>query len=158
MPKRGRVRKKVGCGVSSDPVVTARASIDVLPAFAAVAAGASCGAWLRWGLSSWLNPLTQPVPLGTLTANLVGGYLIGVAMALLAQQPQWPAEVRLFVVTGFLGGLTTFSTFSAEVVTLLLQGRYLWGVGTALLHLLGSLFMTVLGLWSAGGLRALSQH
>ena len=77
------------------------------------------GALLRWALSAGLNHLFPSIPPGTLIANVIGGYLVGVAVALFAQQPGWPAEWRLFVITGFLGGLTTFSTFLAEVVLLL---------------------------------------
>lgn len=112
----------------------------------AVATGAALGALARWGLSSALNGLFPQLPPGTLVANLVGGYGIGLAMALFAQAPQLPPEWRLFVITGFLGGLTTFSAFSAEVVTALQQGRTGWALATAATHLLGSVAMTLLGL------------
>jgi len=112
----------------------------------AVATGAALGALARWGLSSALNHLAPQLPPGTLVANLVGGYGIGLAMALFAQAPQLPPEWRLFVITGFLGGLTTFSTFSAEVVTALQQGRSGWALATAAAHLLGSVLMTLAGL------------
>ncbi|MDD3530576.1 MAG: fluoride efflux transporter CrcB, partial [Gallionellaceae bacterium] len=81
--------------------------------------GAAIGAWLRWGLSLWLNPVFPAIPFGTLAANLGGGYLVGLAVAFFAQHPGLPPEWRLLIITGFLGGLTTFSTFSAELFTLL---------------------------------------
>jgi len=112
----------------------------------AVAAGAALGALGRWGLSNALNGLFPNLPPGTLVANLVGGYGIGLAMALLAQAPQLSPEWRLFIVTGFLGGLTTFSTFSAEVVLALQQGRTGWALATAATHLAGSVLMTLAGL------------
>ena len=117
-------------------------------ALIAIAAGAALGAWTRWGLSLWLNPAHHAVPMGTLAANLVGGYLIGLAVAGFAQAPQLAPEWRLFVITGMLGGLTTFSTFSAETVDLLQKQAYGWAFGTIALHLLGSLAMTGLGLWT----------
>lgn len=117
-------------------------------ALLAIAVGAAIGAWARWGLSLWLNPAHHAVPLGTLAANLVGGYLIGLAVAAFAQAPQLAPEWRLFVITGFLGGLTTFSTFSAETVDLLQKQAYGWAFGTIAAHLLGSLAMTGLGLWT----------
>lgn len=113
-----------------------------------VGIGAMLGAWLRWGVSALLNPLFPTLPLGTLTANLLGGYLIGIAIALFPQHTSWPPEMRLLIVTGFLGALTTFSTFSAEVVDLFFRSRYLWGVATAGAHLFGALAMTVLGIYS----------
>ncbi len=112
----------------------------------AVATGAALGALARWGLSNALNGLYPQLPAGTLVANLVGGYGIGLAMALFAQAPQLSPEWRLFVITGFLGGLTTFSTFSAEVVTALQQGRTGWALMTAGAHLAGSVLMTLAGL------------
>ena len=93
------------------------------------------------------------LPLGTLAANLVGGYLIGVAVAFFAFRPGLPPELRLFIVTGFLGGLTTFSSFSAEVVHLIDTARYAWAASAAALHVLGSLTMTALGMWSVQALR-----
>jgi len=113
---------------------------------AAIAVGATLGAWLRWGLSLLFNPVFPTVPLGTLAANLLGGYLIGAAVAFFEHNSALPPELRLLLITGFLGGLTTFSTFSAEVVGLLGRQQYLWALGTAALHLGGSLSMTALGM------------
>ena len=112
----------------------------------AICIGASLGAVLRWFLGISLNTLFPAIPPGTLIANLAGGYLIGVAIGLFAHHPELAPEWRLFIITGFLGGLTTFSTFSAEILTLLQQGRILWAAGAIGLHVLGSLIMSVLGL------------
>jgi CrcB protein len=112
----------------------------------AVGGGAAVGAWLRWWLGVLLNPLFPTLPLGTLAANLVGGLLMGFAMEVLTRHAVLPAEIRLLVTTGFLGGLTTFSTFSAEVVTLLMRREYLWGSITIASHVVGSLVMTVAGI------------
>ncbi|MBA4381973.1 MAG: fluoride efflux transporter CrcB [Sideroxydans sp.] len=117
-----------------------------LYAFLAIGIGAAIGAWLRWGLGLWLNPAVPELPMGTLTANLVGGYLIGLAIAFFMQNPSISTEWRLLIITGFLGGLTTFSTFSAETVTLLMRGQYAWGTAIIAAHLGGSLLMTVLGI------------
>ncbi len=114
----------------------------------AICAGAMLGALLRWGLGLWLNPVFPTVPLGTLAANLAGGYLIGLAIAVFTHFGSLPVEVRLFAITGFLGALTTFSTFSSEVVTLLIRGQLGWAITTAGVHLAGSLTMTWLGLQS----------
>jgi len=119
-----------------------------MTAFLAIGVGAVLGAWLRWGLGLWLNPVFATVPLGTLVANLSGGYLIGLALGFFAQHPGLPPEWRLFFITGFLGALTTFSTFSAEVFTLLSRGQIAWALTAAGTHLLGSLAMTGLGVWS----------
>jgi CrcB protein len=112
----------------------------------AICLGGSLGCLSRWWLSSELNHLFPSLPPGTLTANLLGGYLIGVAVAFFAVHPQLPPQWRLLVITGFLGGLTTFSTFSAETVTLLTQGRILWAFGEVAVHVIGSLCMTLLGI------------
>jgi CrcB protein len=112
----------------------------------AISVGASFGAVARWMLGSALNALFPTMPLGTLAANLLGGYLIGVAIAYAANNAALPAEWRLFVITGFLGGLTTFSTFSAEVTTLLQQGRFVWAGAEIAVHVVGSVTMTILGL------------
>lgn len=125
-----------------------------MTSFIAIGLGAVLGAWLRWGLGLWLNPLFATVPLGTLAANLCGGYLIGVAVAFFAQHPGLPPEWRLFAITGFLGALTTFSTFSIEVFTLISRGQLAWALTAAGLHLLGSLAMTGLGVWTYSFLRA----
>jgi CrcB protein len=114
----------------------------------AIGIGAMFGAWLRWGLGLWLNPLFLTIPMGTLAANLLGGYLVGAAVTVFHINVELPAEWRLFVITGFLGGLTTFSTFSAEVVSLIQHGRYAWAMGAASLHLFGSLLMTGLGIFT----------
>jgi CrcB protein len=113
--------------------------------FAAVGIGAALGAWLRWGFSAWLNPTVPRFPLGTLAANLVGGYLVGLAVAYFALRLDFPPALRLFAITGFLGGLTTFSTFSAEVTELLAQGNYATGLALAAAHLAGSLALTAAG-------------
>ena len=112
-------RAYCGSGFSPTPIIA-----RMFAGFAAVGIGAALGAWLRWGLSTWLNPRVPSFPLGTLAANLVGGYLVGFAVAFFLARHSLPPEVRLFVVTGFLGGLTTFSTFSAEVVELLMRGDW----------------------------------
>lgn len=117
-----------------------------LYAFIAVGLGAAMGAWLRWGLGMWLNANMSELPLGTLSANLIGGFLIGYAVAFFLHHPGLSPEWRLLIITGFLGGLTTFSTFSIETVTLLARGQYLWGAAIITAHLVGSLIMTMLGL------------
>jgi fluoride exporter len=117
-------------------------------AFLAIGVGAVLGAWLRYGLGLWLNPVFAAVPLGTLAANLVGGYLVGVAVAVFHINVELSPELRLFFVTGFLGALTTFSTFSAEVVALVRTAQYGWAAGAASLHLFGSLLMTGLGIFT----------
>ena len=126
---------------------------SVPAAVAAISIGAAAGAVLRWLLGTWMNALLPSIPPGTLAANLVGGYLIGVALAVLAQHPGLAPEWRLLVVTGFLGGLTTFSTFSAEVTTLIQQGRLLWACAAIAAHLFGSLLMTAAGLGTVALLR-----
>lgn len=118
----------------------------------AISVGAALGALLRWWLAVAFNGLFPTLPPGTLAANLVGGYLIGVAVAFFAQSTL-PPEWRLFVVTGFLGGLTTFSTFSAEVTALLQQGRLVWALAAVSAHVLGSLAATLAGMASVHLLR-----
>lgn len=117
-----------------------------LGAFLAVGGGAALGAWARWGLGVALNPLFPTVPLGTLAANLIGGYLVGFAVALFHHHAGLSPELKLFLITGFLGGLTTFSTFSAEVVALIERAQYGWALAAAGGHLIGSLVMTALGI------------
>lgn len=120
----------------------------------AIAIGASLGALLRWQLGLWLNAFAPSLPPGTLTANLVGGYLIGVAVALFAHYPHVSPEWRLLVITGFLGGLTTFSTFSAEILHNIMQGQLSAAVAGIAVHVLGSLTLTALGIATVAGLRA----
>lgn len=115
-------------------------------AFIAVGLGAALGAWLRWGLGNVLNAVFPTLPMGTLAANLIGGYVIGLAVAFFGQHPGLSPEARLFVITGFLGGLTTFSTFSAEAVGLLTRGEVFWALVHLGSHLGGSLLLTWLGM------------
>lgn len=118
--------------------------------FLAIGVGATLGAWVRWLLGLALNPLLIALPLGTLAANLIGGYLVGVAVGLFHINTHFPLAWKLFAITGFLGGLTTFSTFSAEVVERLLAGQPAWAIGLASVHLAGSLTATYLGLLTVG--------
>lgn len=111
----------------------------------AVGLGAACGAWLRWGLGVWLNIYHANIQFGTLAANLGGGYLAGIALAFFSTHPGISPEWRLFAVTGFLGGLTTFSTFSAEAVMLLQRGDYGWALAHSGLHLVGSIAFCIAG-------------
>lgn len=117
----------------------------VLKSILAVSLGAALGALLRWVLSVWLNASFPQIPPGTLLSNLIGGYVVGIAIAFFATS-NLPLEWRLFVITGFCGGLTTFSTFSAELVILLQQGRALWALAAAGVHLVGSVAMTFAGI------------
>lgn len=119
----------------------------------AISIGAAGGALLRWVLGNQLNALFPFLPPGTLAANLLGGYLIGVAVAFFASHPALPPQWRLLVITGFLGGLTTFSTFSAEVVTQLMEGRVGWALGAVAVHVAGSVGMTLLGIATVALLR-----
>ena len=115
----------------------------------AICLGASAGALARWGLGLWLNTGTALLPWGTLAANLTGGYLVGIAIAFFNNLPQMDPVWRLALVTGFLGALTTFSSFSAEVVGMLQLQRYTMAAATAALHLFGSLLLTIAGLKTA---------
>jgi CrcB protein len=121
-------------------------------AFVAVGAGAALGAWLRWGLSGAFNHLFVNLPLGTLASNIIGGYLIGIAVEVLVHHSVLTPEWRLFVITGFLGGLTTFSTFSAEAVGLLSRQQYGWALALIAAHLVGSLALTVFGMMTVRAL------
>ena len=114
----------------------------------AIFSGAGFGAILRWFLGNKLNSLYPSIPLGTLSANLIGGYLIGIFVAFFATNSALAPEWRLFIITGFLGGLTTFSTFSAEIVALIQEGRLSMSIVAALLHVIGSILMTLLGIAS----------
>jgi CrcB protein len=120
---------------------------------AAVGVGAVLGAWLRWGLGAWLNPVLPDLPLGTLAANAVGGLLIGVAIQLFADHPGIPPEMRLFVITGFLGALTTFSTFSAEAVALLARAQWTWAAAHIGSHLFASIALTIAGMYAVRWLK-----
>ncbi|RXZ42038.1 fluoride efflux transporter CrcB [Crenobacter cavernae] len=115
----------------------------------AVFCGAGVGALARWAATLRFNPVWEPLPLGTLLVNLAGGYLVGVAVVVFGHHADWPAEWRLAAITGFLGGLTTFSTFSSEVVGQLLRGEAGLALLTAGLHLAGSLLLTWLGILTA---------
>ncbi len=117
----------------------------MLQSILAISLGASLGALLRWLLALRLNALLPAIPLGTLAANLIGGYLIGIAMAVFATHTSLSPQLRLFVITGFLGGLTTFSSFSAEVTSHIQDGRLVWAATLAGMHLMGSVAMTIAG-------------
>ena len=119
----------------------------------AICIGACLGALARWRLGLWLSP-GAVLPWGTLAANLIGGYLVGLCVAVFQAIPQLDPVWRLLLITGFLGALTTFSSFSAEVVGMLGQERYALALGTTALHLFGSLLLTVAGIKSAGWLLA----
>lgn len=125
----------------------------MLNSILAISLGASIGAISRWLLGTWLNGIFPTIPPGTVAANLLGGYLIGVALALFANNPGIAPEWRLLVITGFLGGMTTFSTFSAEVTTLIQQGRLGWATAAIGVHVVGSLLMTLLGLATVASLK-----
>jgi CrcB protein len=116
--------------------------------FLAIFFGAGFGALLRAGFNLLTASTASVIPLGTLLANMVGGYLVGISVAFFGSNPNLSPEWKLFVITGFLGGLTTFSSFSAEVVAFIQRGDLGWALGTALLHLIGSLVLTVLGIWT----------
>ncbi|EYS89438.1 camphor resistance protein CrcB [Cupriavidus sp. SK-4] len=116
--------------------------------FVAVGVGAAAGAWLRWGFAVLWNAINPALPYGTLAANLLGGYLVGLAVGFFDTHAGLPPEWRLLAITGFLGGLTTFSTFSSEVMANLIAGDYGWAALHLLLHLGGSLLLTAFGLWT----------
>lgn len=123
----------------------------------AICLGASAGALLRWWLGDRLNAGFPLLPPGTLAANILGGYIIGAAVAFFATFPALPAEWRLLVITGFCGGLTTFSTFSAEVVALLQRGQALWALTEVVVHVAASLLVTVAGMATVLWLRAIAR-
>jgi CrcB protein len=118
----------------------------------AVFCGAGIGALMRWWLGGWLNPIFPTIPLGTLAANLIGGLLVGVASAFFTHNTALPPEWRLLIITGFLGGLTTFSTFSLEVMTLISRQEHWWALGAAASHLVCSLVLTGIGILLANAL------
>jgi len=118
----------------------------------AVGIGAVLGAWLRWGASILLGAYQDQLPLGTLLVNLAGGYMTGLAVAFFEAHPVLPIEWRLLVITGFLGGLTTFSTFSAESMVLLQHGQYAWFLGHTVLHLCGLFILCIAGFATYRGL------
>jgi fluoride exporter len=122
--------------------------------FIAVAIGGTLGCLFRWFLGLMLNSYFPAVPPGTLASNLIAGYIIGVAVAFFASYSGLPPEWRLFVITGFCGGLSTFSTFSLEIVTLLQQGRVLFACGAVAVHLAGSLLMTLAGIGTVAWVRS----
>ena len=126
---------------------------SLLQSVLVISLGAALGAVSRWLLALGLNGLFPSLPPGTLAANLIGGYLVGVAVAFFAQHPDMPPEWRLLVITGFLGGLTTFSTFSAEVTHMLQQGRLLWAGATVSMHVIGSLALTLAGMATVEALK-----
>ena len=127
--------------------------MDISSLFA-VGCGAFLGAVLRWVLGMWLNPMFPTLPLGTLGANLLGGLLMGMAMGVFSQFDAFSPAARLFFTTGFLGGLTTFSTFSAETVTLMLRQQYAWMLAIIGVHVAGTVLMTMAGL---GLVRAIAR-
>jgi CrcB protein len=112
-----------------------------------VSIGAALGALLRWRLGAWFNPVFPTIPLGTLAANLLGGFAVGLCMEYFARNPGLPPEMRLMAITGFLGGLTTFSTFSAETASLLMRRDYAWSLAIIAAHLIGSLLLTFAGVY-----------
>lgn len=120
---------------------------------AAIVVGAALGAVLRWHLGTRLNSLFPTIPPGTLAANLIGAYVIGLAIAFFALSPAISPEWRLLVITGFCGGLTTFSTFSAEITTLLQHGQFLWACGAIAGHVAGSVLMTLAGIGTVYGVK-----
>ena len=129
----------------------------MLKSLLAISAGASLGAILRWGLGLALNAAFPLIPLGTLAANLIGGFCMGLAIGAFALFPSLGNEWRLLIITGFLGALTTFSTYSAEVVTLFQKGRFLIALAAVLIHNVGSLLMTFLGMTTFALLRTLAR-
>jgi CrcB protein len=117
--------------------------------FAAIGAGAAFGAWLRWLLGTLLNYVYPPIPLGTLVANLLGSFLMGMAMVLMIERGMVPPEVRMATITGFLASLTTMSTFSAETMALIARAEYFAATGLVALHVVGSITMVFIGAFAA---------
>lgn len=113
----------------------------------AVSIGAALGAMLRWRLGAWLNPVFPTIPFGTLASNLLGGFIIGLCMEYFTRTAALPPELRLAATTGFLGGLTTFSTFSAETTVLLMRRDFAWSAAIVGAHLIGSLLLTIAGVY-----------
>jgi CrcB protein len=138
---------------TTHPVAGAKPTLAPMISIAVISVGAALGALLRWYLSRELNALFADLPPGTLAANIIGAYLIGIGMAIFLAYPNLSPQWRLFTITGFLGGLTTFSSFSAEVTTALLAGHDGWAVLTVLAHVLGSIVMTLLGIGTVRALR-----
>ena len=114
----------------------------------AISIGAALGALLRWAFGLWLDAMPSVMSMGILTSNLVGGYFIGVAVAFFSLHADLPPQWRLFIITGFLGGLTTFSSFSAEVTKMIQYGQLSAALSTVSIHLIGSLVMTFLGIYT----------
>src|SRR5512140_2012472 len=163
MPPQRDCASKAACAASATirsncahliPKERASGGATMMGSVVSISVGAALGALLRWVLAGRFNAVFPALPLGTLAANLAGGYLIGVAVALFASMPDLSPQARLFVVTGFLGGLTTFSTFSAEVVTQLQHGHMSWALATTLAHLLGSFACTALGIATVSWMRS----
>lgn len=128
--------------------------MNLTPSFFAVLIGGAVGCLVRWFLGIQLNHLFPNLPPGTLVANLVGGFIIGLAIAFFAGNPHLSPAWKLLITTGFCGGLTTFSTFSAEVVTHLQSGRLPHAIAAIMIHVIGSLLMTALGMWCYQALRS----
>jgi fluoride exporter len=146
MPAADSISSRFRCRLNRAPAKPMPLTSFPLLSVLAVGVGAFAGAVLRWLFGIWFNPLLPTLPLGTLAANLIGGFVIGAALGLFNQFQALPPEVRLFVTTGFCGGLTTFSTFSAETVTLLLRQQWGWSAAIVAAHLFGSLLMTLAGI------------
>ncbi len=117
-------------------------------ALLAVAGGSAIGGCARWGLAIWLNHRHPHFYMGTFAANAIGGFLVGVAVAYFTRHPELPPEWRIAIITGFLGGLTTFSSYSAEVVGLIDRGEISWALFVAGSHLVASLLLTAAGIWA----------
>lgn len=134
-----------------------KAAASMWKSIVAICVGASAGALLRWWLGDRLNAVFPLLPPGTLAANLIGGYIIGAAVAFFAIFPAVPAEWRLLIITGFCGGLTTFSTFSAEVVGLLQRGQPIWALAEVATHVAASILMTLAGIGTVLWVRAIAR-